>query len=89
MKNVTKCHLSQFYQWNKNQKSKRLNKSEYRGRIQPFRRQQAPEVPQKIQGKCFDPAKFTRPKPISTQNDSNQFSVPMMTQYTRCRYRSD
>ena len=69
MKNVTKCHLSQFYQWNKNQKSKRLNKSEYRGRIQPFRRQQAPEVPQKIQGKCFDPAKFTRPKPISTQTN--------------------
>ena len=51
MKNVTKCHLSQFYQWNKNQKSKRLNKSEYHGRIQPFRRQQAQEVLQKIQGK--------------------------------------
>ena len=73
MKNVTKCHLSQFYQWNKNQKSKRLNRSEYRGRIRQFLRQQAPEVLQKIRGKCFDSTKFTRPNPISNQNDPNQF----------------
>ena len=53
MKNVTKCHLSQFYQWNKNQKSKRLNRNEYRGRIRQFRHQPVPEVLQKIQGNFF------------------------------------
>ena len=73
MKNVTKCHLSQFYQWNKNQKSKRLNRSEYRGRIQQSHLLPAPEVLQKIQGKCFDPVKFTRTNPISNKNDPNQF----------------
>ena len=61
MKNVTKCHLSQFYQWNKNQKSRKLNRKEYRGRIQQFHPQPALEVLQKIQGK------FSWPKIQSTQ----------------------
>ena len=66
MKNVTKCHLSQFYPWNKNQKSKRLNRSEYRGRIQQSHLLPAREVLQKIQGNYW-----TLNDPISTQNDRN------------------
>ena len=67
MKNVTKCHLSQFYQWNKNQKSKRLNRSEYRGRILQSHLLPAPEVLQKIQGN-FEP-EMTQLRPKMTEID--------------------